>query len=561
MDANILNFYDMSSVNGQRTTAYINLKDRQVTLRENERNSNKVLLNGSQAKFNSLTANVVHAALETINNAFDDDINSAWWQVVKVDAPTTIQAELIVVFPQEEEINEVVYVAHSVKPVFMQLEYTYDGLTFSPIPGEKDKRKVVDKSVWSFSKITVKGIRFSFEKKDHDDYSGGVYQYYFGAKNITASKKDYVSEGILYTTPIVFDTPNINQVSIKAGHEIPHGTEVDYEVASYDESKDLDTLLWFPISSLDETTPKYAKVVEFSARPTKFVEMAKAEPTLEIKNGMQVFRLIKDDGDGTLPHDFEEMRNQVLMRGINQWRRERTYVKFDGTMPLNGSWKDQYDNRPEAVRIDYLAISNTLSLKRDGGGSTDNFYRFTTCIQSDETRVVPMSLAILKSQENGPKKRMGAFAVYVNQKRLVASNEEVTITLEPGWNEIQVLYHFGNMQMRQDFIETELPNETYLGKFNLALEKRVRADKEPLKLVDAHTLYYNISPNSRDCFAIYEQQVVLNYLPKSCIFQLSYEVEDSEAQNNQVVLRAMLKREENVPHISPKINLIEVRAR
>jgi len=561
LDTIIETFTDMSNINKTDTTAYVDLQRQQVSLKENLRKSSKILMNGATAKFKTLTTNITHAALESMTNAFDDNMNTAWWHVVKTEAPGTMRAELEILFPREEEINEISYVAHHVNPVFIQAEYTQDGLTFSPIPGLNNKQKVVDTAVWSFSKMKVRGIKFTYEKKEHDDYSGGVYQYYFGAKNISVANKNYVAEGVLYTNPIEFNSSNINIVSIIADHQIPSGTSIDYEIAQYESGKPVDQLLWFPISSSDETTPKYSKVVEFQAKKLRYVEMNKAEPTLEVKNGMQVFRLLQDDGNGVLPHTFEDISKPILLRGINQWRRERTYLAFDGSMPLNSAWQDQYENRPQSIRIDYLPIGNTLSLSREGGGSTDNFFRFTTCIYSDETKVSPLSLSVLKTQANGPKRRIATYSVYLNQKRLVPSNEEVTLTLQPGWNEIQILYHFGDTQLRKDLAESEMPAETLLGKFNFAAQAKVRADREPLRYVDTHTLYYNISPNNRDCFSIYEQQVVLNYLPKSCIFQLSYEIHDTSVQNNRIVLRATLKRNEDVPHLSPKINKIELRAR
>lgn len=550
-------FTDMSRVDKTRSSVFVDVINQAITLSENKRDTEKILLVGSQAKFNPLTPNVKSAALESTNNAFDDDINSAWWQVLKTSGPGTVRGELVVKLATDTELTEIEYVAHHGKPVLIQVETSTDGTTFSPLPGKNNQKTVVDSDVWSFPKMTVRAIKFVYEKKEHDDNSAGVYNYYFGAKNISAYCKSYLGSGTLITNPFVFETQNLNMVSLKASHDIPYNTSIDYAVALMQDRQDFSELVWYPISSQDDSAPKYAKVVEFNMRGVKYVEFNKSEATGQIINGMQVFKLANDSGDGTLPESFDAIHNPLLLRGINQWRRERTYVKFDGTVPLNSTWQEQLTNRPDQVITDYLPIGNTLSLRRSNGGPNDNFYRFTACIYSEENRVEPLSLAVIQTVAD-TRKRLGAFAVYVNSERMVPTNEEVTMTLKVGWNEIQILYHWGDMQLRRDFTQSELPNETYLGKFNFMKETKVRADLAPMTYVDTHSLYHNISPNNHDYFSISESQVVLNYKPQNCIFQLSYEVDTEDAANNQIVLQAVFNRSEDTPYLTPKITALQL---
>jgi chaperonin cofactor prefoldin len=577
----IISFEDMSLVDSELTTAFVDVENQQVTLKENLAQTKIVKINGHNAKFSTLMPAAKTEALDSIHNAFDNNLNTAWWQVVKTKTPGSLpeessmgmRAELTIMFDQEEEFNEIRYVAHHGKPVYTKIEFTVDGKQFIPLPDKNNYRKVVNWEAWQFQKIKAKGIKFIFEKKEHDDRSAGVYQYYFGAKDISVLNKSYMSESVFYSKPVEFLQP-VKEISALLDDDIPFNTSIDYEIALYDPTKTVNELTWFPISSYDDSQPKYARIIEFSTKYVRTIETSKAEPTGEIKNGMKVFRLMKDNGDGIISEimtdintgeeeeTFDIIKNAKLFRGINQWKREKCYVPFDGTIPLNSKWSEIYNDRPHMVRTDYLPIGNTLALQK-GNEGMENFYRFTTCLYMDEPKSQPLSLSVVHTTSSGDRKRLGVYSVYLNNERVIPSHDEVTLELKKGWNEIQILYHWGDLQRRSDLRKEDLPNETYLGKFSFARHRKVRADLVPLKYVDVHSLFHNISPNNHDYFSIYERQIVLNYLPENCIFQLMYEADMDPMSdiNNQVIVKATLKRNPDIIDITPKIKRIRLRAK
>lgn len=574
-DSNMISFEDAGGVNKEKSTAFVNVQHKEVTLLENPSQSGQVRINPSKAYFQTLQPAHKHSALESMKYAFDENLNTAWWHVVKtkeLGADNIMRAELVIPFDQEEEINFIEYAPHHGKPVDVKVEYTSDGSVFTPIHQKAETDIVTGLKIWNFQKLSAKGIKFVFEKKDYDERSGDYYNYYFGAKNISVHKKHYLSEGVLYTNPIEF-REDVQALSMFVQNDIPFNSELNYEVAIYQSDRTLEELIWHPISSYDDSKPKYAKVINLNVKENKKVETSKAEATGQVINGMQVFRLTKDNGDGIMSEkildtqtgetkeSFDEFQNPKVFRGINQWKRERTYVPFDGSVPLNSKWDEQYRSRPELIRSNYLTKSNELDLRRTHGGLDDNFYRFSICIYSDEPRNEPLSLSVMSTLSSGIRKRLGAYSVYVNRQRLVSVNDEVTMPFVKGWNEIQILFHWGDMQERKDTARKNLPQETIVGKFNFMKEKRVRGDLEHLQFVDVHSLYHNISPNNRNYFSIHERQVVLNYLPEGCVFQLVYENNKQLEKHNQVVLRASLKRHMNTPHVTPKIYSIRLRAK
>lgn len=569
-DGQTISFESMAKVNGLVTTALVNLNNREVTLFENDYKTNRIILQDGQAQVSVLKPYTHHAVLEPINNAFDDDANSAWWHVVKTDKlDDGMKIEFTILFNQEEEINHIEYIPHNSKEVYVTLEYTLDGNSFSSLLSNGEVDRVTEATSWTFQPVKARGIKLVFNKSTYDDRSAGMYQYYFGAKNIAIYKKSYVSESIFYSLPIVFNE-KVRQVSIATTDTIPHNTSIDYEMAVYRDGLDVESHIWHPISSTTSTNPKYPTYVDLNVTKMRKVETTSAVDTGEIVNGMRVFKLISDTGsgiiseeedtDGVIKETFEDIIDPKLFRGINQWKCESVYQKFNGDVPINSQWESIYTSSPQAVQLSFFMKGNRLACNRPEG-STNNFYRFTTCIHSDHEKSVPLSISVLQTLTSGHRKRLGSYSVYLNKKRLAPSNDEVTLDFVEGWNEVQILYHWGDMEKREDISAEDLPVSTYIGKMDFAVETKMRAELEPMGYIESNSLYYNISPNNRDYFAIKDRQVVLNYLPVNTIFQLIYESKDQDKGNNSIMVRAKLERDANSQHITPKIKRINLLGR
>lgn len=581
-EGQIISFEDASHINQENSNIGLDLEHQKVTLKDSSRQSSKIKVNPALAKFETLMPASRTAALESLSRAFDDNLNTAWWEVVKTKTPGSIEteanmgmrAQLTVMFEEPTMVNEIRYQAHHGKPVYTKVEFTTNGSSFHPLPGNENFREVTDVEVWDFNPITATGFRFIYEKKEHDDRSAGQYQFYFGAKDISFYRKQYESEGILYTQPIEFHTP-IRLLSMEAIDDIPVGTDIDYEVAIYDANKPLHELKWYPISSVNDVNAKHSKYIEFNTKYYRTTHMQRAEATGEIINGMKVFRLLKDNGDpiiseiiesvedGTDLETFDEIKNAKLFRGINQWKRERIYKPFTGVIPLNNTWNEIYDKRPEQVDIDYLPISNTLIMHDENdAGKKGNFFRFTTCIYFEEEATHPLSLSVVQTLPSSMRKRLGTYSVYLNQERQKTTHDEVILNFKPGWNELSILYHWGNLQERKDLLNNELPSEAYLGKFSFQEQEKIRADYHPMTYVEPHVLFHNVSPNNRQYFTVYERQIVLNYLPEHCLFQFQYEADISEKiASKELILRAILKRDAENLSVTPTIQEIRLRVR
>lgn len=558
----IIGIEDMSLLNIKDSTADIDLAKKEVTLRERKLSSRRVQINPNQVKLEILQPYHSHDTLEKLTYAFDDSVNTAWWETVRtkeMNVNNKMELALIVSFADLTALNTIEYLPHHTKEMTVQLEYSTDGIAYTPIVKQTEE-KSVNLRTWRFPTIKARTIKMRFTKYQYDERALDAYVYYFGAKNISMYEKSYEEESVLYSQQLNLPK-NAKNLSILTEEENAEGTFIEYEV-SLNPSELAEERIWHRMDSGDKTNSSYAKAIQLSNLEPKKVEARRSVATGEIVNGMQSFKLINQNGKSIISEDenqvesFSALSNAKLYRGLHQWKRERIYVPFNGDMPLNYQWDKLYTEKANLIKRDYYLKGNNLKFN----AGTDNFYRFSICIYSNNSRQLPLGIQLVETVLNGVKKRLGSYSVYCNKNRLIPSNDEVTLSFERGWNEIQILYHLGDVLRRSDITVNEMPEGTYLGKLNIAGESMVRGDLLPMVLTEKNNLFHNISPRNNDYFAVDERQVILNYQPNNTVFQLVYDEEKTAQVEMPYIIRATLKRAAGIDSITPRLKRIRIRS-
>src|SRR5690606_83916 len=121
--------------------------------------------------------------------------------------------------------------------------------------------------------------------------------------------------------------------------------------------------------------------------------------------------------NGNSVESFEDIIDPKLFRGINQWKCESVYLPFNGDIPINSQWEQINNTSPQSIYLSFFMKGNRLSCDRPQD-SSNNFYRFTTCIYSEQEKGIPLSISVLQSLTSGHRKRLGSYSVYLNKKRL-----------------------------------------------------------------------------------------------------------------------------------------------
>lgn len=559
---NIVSFENANSVDMEQTTADLDLHNRQVTLKERNIQSKRIIVDSSKVTTSVLQSHSSIATVEPMRYAFDDSINTAWWcKVSTKETNSKNKMELEVVIPLGDlvEVNTLDFTPHHTKEMYVSLEYSKDNIIYSPI-STVTNAKVLEPVKWSFKTTKMKYLKIRIKKNAYDEMQNAkAFIYYFGAKNIAIYKKSYEEESYLYTK--VMDLPaKSKQLSVSASGTKRTGTDVNFAVCFNPMANDEDKL-WHEVDDFNNKSNGKAKSIEINNIDTVSVSGRKVIETGEIFNGIRSYKILKNDGSSIFtPNNggvtsFSEFLNAKLYRGVQQWRREQTYKPFIGDSPVNADWDTLYREKGNLISSDYFIKTNSLPFKQ----SQDNYYRFTTCIYSNTDRQIPMGVELTGISNKAIKKRLGSFSVYCNQSRLVSVNDEVTLKLTNGWNEIQVLVHLGDVAHRRDLEEDETPDSFLLGKMNIVAEAYVRADLFPMTLVDKQSLFYNISPLNHNYFAIDDQQVIINYLPQGTIFELMYDNKDLSDETIEYIVRARMTRSSDDESATPILNTIRIR--
>lgn len=345
------------------------------------------------------------------------------------------------------------------------------------------------------------------------------------SKNWSFRCIDYQQEGMWTSEPIVFKQP-MKQICLVTDDFRSKGSAIDYEISAE-----------FPGLLPSQRTWQRMVINQVSSIGKQVEEVVMLNGNdfqLQTVNGKKLFQL---------QHPNQKPisnKSGVLFKGINQYKREKTYVPFEGEMPTVGKWNEVYRNQSSDVHVAFQHKQSTLqTTARDGHKC--NFYRFSFVVYASMARLQPMKMYV--PTFNGyPSAHVLA---YCNQRKCISEQQQVLFDLKSGWNEIQLCYHFGQTAEKIDLPVEQIPAELFTSEWAIENELHLRAEYEPMQIVHLETLLYRIKPNDFQFAAVHDGQIVIHFAPKNILFQYIIEDVDSSG-HDQFRIRAWLSKNEDM---------------
>ncbi len=272
-------FSDTSKVDLSNSTAYINLKDNNVSLNVSDNKPNRINLNYIKSDNITFTVlsrlgleNVTDAPGTELKNIFDDKDN--FWQsrVSVSNAKQPISAELKVKLNDTPiSISKITCALHSANTnSAMQITplLSVDGVNFTQLSTNNITISVTDSGSWNFPSTDATHIKFIMTKNGFDFNQEGSYIYEFGFKEIAIFDQAYdadISQTLVSTSLYV---PDINKnpfpyfsASLETCDDIPDDTNIQYYLAALEEADDSPT--WVAVSSTNNPSALHPTQINF----------------------------------------------------------------------------------------------------------------------------------------------------------------------------------------------------------------------------------------------------------------------------------------------------------
>lgn len=459
------------------TTAFVDLKNGQVTLEKNYANAVKYNLGGIRTSVKVTKGTGKGVEIMPLAQALKDSINETWHYVVTSSASETVQVTMLLELPELITISDVLVQLHSPRETTVQLSISKDNITFKNI----GTFRAYDAMQWYVAE-EARYVQFTLQKDEPDYVIGTTYEYHFGAQNISVNKDIYFKQGVFVSQPHEVNDQIVNQIALDTDSVIFPQTNIQYYVG-IDNNTDL-------------------------------VEWQRIEPGIPLETDILINKAIYVDdtaaGYGVLqttefgiPYyaavtlaETPEALTTKVYTGAYMWQMDTKDLDGESRLPTLADWLDTRGTTTRFVPIENTMAASTFTL------TADSLQRFTTHVYAEGSH------SILNNELNTGT----AFCqVYLNNtllKPIVSGGVyKYNYHLQSGWNKIQILTCSSTVQPFK-------PN-LYLrnvAKIENGIHK-VYAVKESMKEISLYDLYNNTSKRDTSKFAIDDHKVIVNYDP------------------------------------------------
>lgn len=275
-------FSDMSLIDPGNTTAYVNIKDNNVTLNASTDNYTRINLNAisdDDVTFTILSRGSLQSVITAQNgdvvNAFDD--RDSFWQtrayVLSSGQPITGELKFKISDTPItiSKLSCILHSANTNSAVQITPMTSTDGVNFFQLDTNNITVSVVDKASWTFAATQATHIKFIMTKTGFDFTDSNLYIYEFGAQDISVYNTGFNNQNaqILFSKALSSNDTSGNpipfhSVQLQTCDNIPTNTNIQYWVTALSHADDGE--LWTSIDPLGKTNALYPSTINFGQK-------------------------------------------------------------------------------------------------------------------------------------------------------------------------------------------------------------------------------------------------------------------------------------------------------
>lgn len=350
-------FYDLTNINENQSTTFIDFDSNKVTLKPKLYKLKKIDLNNSNIYINSTGPEKISEKIDTLNindldNCLNDYLNSSWIEKLIINAKKennqeidNVFIELIVSMESTNTISKIDLTSNTkeLKKVNMEV-YDVENEEFINVTHENNE--FYDKDIWNFDPIKTNKLKIKLTK--NMILSEKVQEVIFSLKDISVFMNEYEKNGKIETN--IYDVElganeTIEKIELEAEDLVPEGTTLNYYIDLFDKE---DNPVKQDMSINPHTDDNYIKLnnVNENKLLMSHKDMIKASEhnNYNVKYYMANYKL------SPLTIDKETL----IYKGINMWKRE--IFQFNHMESHDVSMGD-WGNKPvleESVLTDYV---------------------------------------------------------------------------------------------------------------------------------------------------------------------------------------------------------------
>jgi hypothetical protein len=560
-------FADMSSIDLTKTTANVDISNHEVRLNDVKKTSKKIVPAAYTAfEISPLISPTpeVKTISGTTQDALSDKSNTTWQTTILTTESIAVPSYFHVVFEKKQQINRITLSLQSIKPTFIRVEGTSDGLNWFPLPYYEEAIEVYSEYTFDFPMLEVSRIRFLMAKNEPDNETitevNGVsqtkYSYLMGIKNISfytfiySTSSDFYSK-VLDAEPDSTKNFTIDKVSLLVDEELPNGTDIKYYIALPVETGEPE---WKDLSPVNRELPKYDQIIDFKNISTSIPNTFSIDTSISIGE----YEMESLYAHGIRFYKIGEVANrkiidgtEQLFAGKNTWGMKHYEYQHSGHashLPSMSDWVAPQNQ----VNIDYVQIADGkpgVVLNKERTTTAMN-YMFTLGVFS--TKTSELVTAVPASTD--------PIAIYMNGKLLFQgipnSTNRLNYLFQNGWNEIVVLVY------TRESVNTVNGSTVDISFDPKSYGSNVYSQAKALMKVSLFDLRYNTINTDYTKYSLLESNtstyVILNHATPGLEYEFYYNYIDGTVKD-EILFKAVLTRDDDITVASPKLKSYRLR--